>query len=219
MADDNLHELGPEPSDIEALIERYLGSRRITAAQADVLLNELSAGSAPLSPAPVSIPAPSRASSVPAPDLRAGRRSYNTPFPQGLVGADQVPELNSGRGLRTPLPGFLQAVKHGSAPAAASLPPPPSVFSPPSASAAWLPAPEESSVVPMARTPVPAALTPVPAAFPVSSMPPPAAMSSPPLAASERADREDSFEILVDDEMLELEADDLLIEDVSDDEA
>lgn len=234
MADETLHELGPVPSDIDALIERYLGSRRITAAQADDMLLALQSGSVALA----TPSGPASVSSLP-PDVRRERRRYNTPFPQGLAGADELPQLNSGRGLRTPLPGFYPPVK----PAVASTPapsftrPPPSVFSPPSASAAWLPAPEESAVIPVARTPVPASLTPVPAAFAEPSVYPPAADSQPP-AASEPASRssrpmaavtpqpmaagtahkEDSFEILVDDEVLELEADDLLIEDVTDED-
>jgi hypothetical protein len=243
MADETLHELGPVPSDIDALIERYLGTRRITAAQADAMLQALQSGSGSLPPASASNPPPG----LP-PNLRTGRR-YNTPFPQGLAGADELPELNSGRGLRTPPPGFYPPVKPAVAPMSTSMsmstPPPPSVFSPPSASAAWLPAPEESAVIPVARTPVPASLTPVPAAFPPDSVFPPAPRSAfppatdlPPPAAGEPAPRssrpvaavspqpmsaadagkEDSFEILVDDEMLELEADDLLIEDVTDED-
>ena len=219
MADDNLHELGPTPSDIEALIERYLGSRSITAAQADVLLNELSAGRAPLvAPStPPSISASALAAAAAPREYQRERRRYNTPFPQGIAGADDMPELYPVRGLRTPLPGFHPAAKQ--TPAGAGFTPAPNVFSPPSASAAWLPAPEESAVLPVARTPVPAALTPVPAAFPAATEPPPAAASSQPMAAAEDSSKEDSFEILVDDEMLELEADDLLIEEVGEDEA
>lgn len=223
MADDNLHELGPVPGDIEALIERYLGSRRISAAQADVLLRDLGAGSA----APASVPPPRAAASAPISEFRREHRRYDTPFPQGIAGADDLPDFNTGRGMRTPPPGFYPPARPGTplppraatpAPARTptpippgfNTPPPPAVFSPPSASAAWLPAPEESAVVPVSRTPVPAALTPVPAAFPAPSQPPP--------AAAVAAQREDSYEILVDDEVLELEPDDLLIEDVTDED-
>lgn len=163
MEDETLSDLGPVPGDVEALIERYLGSRRITAAQADSLLAELGRGAAP---APVAVP--------PAP--RSPGRRYNTPFPQGIAGADDLPLISP----RTPLPGFY----------------------PPVAPLAVAPA----------SVPAPAVFSTEPAFLPLSEPPP-----APPAAASATPERrEDSFEILVDDDMLELEPDDLLIEDADD---
>ena len=166
MADETLSDLGPVPSDIEALIERYIGKRRVTAAQADALLGELGGTAA------TALSSQAAAAS----ELRP-RRRYNTPFPQGIAGADELPELRAGRGLRTPLPGFHFAAR----PAVPSVPPP------------------EPAVVTAAVTPAP---------------------DPQPMAASADADpSEDSFEILVDDEVLELEPDDLLVVDAGDDDA
>jgi len=161
MADETLRDLGPEPGDIEALIERYLGSRRITAGQADALLSELGSGGALFAPTRASSAAPQPEGSAAQWERRPDRRRYNTPFPQGLAGVDELPVIS--RGLRTPLPGF-----HAPVPS--------------------------RSVAPIALTPV----------------------SAPPIAAeADVARTDDSFEIVVDDEVLELEADDLLIEDES----
>jgi len=220
------------PSDVEALIERYLGSRRITAAQADVLLAQLAT------------PGVLSASSAPAAvELHRGGRRYNTPFPQGLAGADELPEIHNGRALRTPLPGFHPPVARIADAARLSSIPPAAVV--PTATATPAPVFTPSGTTPV--TPLPAAApyaagaTPVPMFSPEpASVPPappvepflpaatpvparaPASLPPQPLAASQSAehrDNEDSFEILVDDEVLELEPDDLLIEDADDDES
>ena len=168
MEDETLNDLGAVPGDIEALIERYLGSRRITAAQADGLLSELGRAAAP---APLAQPV-----------LRSAGRRYNTPFPQGLAGADDLPLIGAARSPRTPLPGFHPPVAPRVVTPASA--PPPASFAPA--------APEASSFAPPAEQPASAS------------------------AEAERKD--DSFEIIVDDEVLELEADDLLIEDADADE-
>jgi hypothetical protein len=116
--DQSLQELGVVPPEIEQLIERYAGSVQLGALQADALLNalhipQLAAAPASEPPRRPSDAAPeftddgdtdgppmqrmdarlARQSSVPSPPLPAASSRQNTPFPAGLPGADEMPDI------------------------------------------------------------------------------------------------------------------------------
>lgn len=165
--DQSLQELGAVPPEIEQLIERYVGSVQLNALQADALLNTLHVAQiAPASEPPrrPSDAAPefsddgdtdgppmqrmdarlARQSSLPSPPLPAASTRHNTPFPAGLPGADEMPDI----ARRVPPRGFA-------APIAALVTPPPAVEPEPeaepvvaTAEAQRLDVPEQSAEIP-----------------------------------------------------------------------
>lgn len=221
--DDRLQRLGAEPQDLGQLIERYAGSARLDVTRADALLNTLAVRRWESAPAPPPDPLPelepeeprvmslSDAAPAFAPetetdgppvvrvDARLARQvstRKNTPFPGGIVGAEEMPAFATRRSL-TPRP--------FGAPDPSKRPPLPASLIPPLAAAA-------------------AAMPPV-----IDALPPPpitgiesksmglevldeavAASNKPRLAG------EDDFEIIVEDEIVEIEPDEFVDEPPSD---
>lgn len=159
--DQSLQELGAVPPEIEQLIERYIGSVQLDALQADALLNTLHVPQlAPASEPPPLRPSDAapefsddgdtdgppmqrmdarlaRQSSLPSPPLPAASTRHNTPFPAGLPGADEMPDI----ARRVPPP---------RGPAAPVLVTPPPAFVPvvATAEAQRLDVPEQSAEIP-----------------------------------------------------------------------
>ena len=114
--DQSLRELGAVPPEIQRSIERYVGSATLDALQADALLNTLHVAqlaSVPKRRCVRVTPLPSlsedgdtdgppmqrmdtrlaRQSSQPSPPLPAASSRHNTPFPAGVPGADDMPDI------------------------------------------------------------------------------------------------------------------------------
>jgi hypothetical protein len=159
--DQSLQELGAVPPEIEQLIERYTGSTQLGALQADALLNTLHIPQPTAAPASEPPRRPSdaapeftddgdtdgppmqrmdarlaRQSSAPSPPLPAASSRQNTPFPAGLPGADEMPDI----ARRVP--------PRGPAPAMLVTPPPAAEDEPAAAEAQRLEVPEQSSEIP-----------------------------------------------------------------------
>jgi hypothetical protein len=221
--DHRLDQLGTVPHDVAQLIERYVGSARLGVLQADSLLNTLGTGT-PSAPPPWAAP-PRPISSVPAVresvlpeeeesrvvslsdaapafdadvetdgppmqrmDARLARQlstRKNTPFPGGIAGAEDMPAFAPRRAF-TPRPFNVPEPLGSARPTLPSLIPP-------------LPA--------AARLPEPPPSEESQALAGLGSEEPPSASVELTKPASE-----DDFEIIVDDEIVEIEAGDVLSE-------
>ena len=222
--DDRLRRLGVEPQDLGQLIERYAGSARLDVTRADALLNTLavrrweSAPAPPPDPLPELEPEPEEARvmslSDAAPafapetetdgppvvrvDARLARQvstRKNTPFPGGIAGAEEMPAFASRRSL-TPRP-------FGAPDLSKPRPPLPASLIPPLAAAA------------AAAPPVVDALPPPPITGIESKSMGLEVLEEAAAASSKSLPRpagEDDFEIIVDDEIVEIEPDEIVDE-------